>query len=175
MNAPLGWSKIVVDFSDVAGWTSTEEFVSVALFPDFDQAAGTVAQSYYVDNLSFNGALTPSIPVVVPKVKPSASKAATTAGTAKVAKTLTAGKGTWTGSATIAYTYKWYRCTVASATTAKAVPTASAKCATISGATKSTYKLASADVGKYVRVLVTATNTAGTAYSLSKTTSKVAK
>ena len=175
VNAPLGWSKIVVDFSDVAGWTSTEEFVSVALFPDFDQAAGTVAQSYYVDNLSFNGALTPSIPVVVPTVKPSASKAATTAGTAKVAKTLTAGKGTWTGSATIAYTYKWYRCTVASATTAKAVPTASAKCATISGATKSTYKLASADVGKYVRVLVTATNTAGTAYSLSKTTSKVVK
>ncbi len=175
VNAPLGWSKIVVDFSDVAGWTSTEEFVSVALFPDFDQAAGTVAQSYYVDNLSFNGALTPSIPVVVPKVKPSASKAATTAGTAKVAKTLTAGKGTWTGSATIAYTYKWYRCTVASATTAKAVPTASAKCAAISGATKSTYKLASADVGKYVRVLVTATNTAGTAYSLSKTTSKVVK
>ena len=175
VNAPLGWSKIVVDFSDVAGWTSTEEFVSVALFPDFDQAAGTVAQSYYVDNLSFNGALTPSIPVVVPTVKPSASKAATTAGTAKVAKTLTAGKGTWTGSATIAYTYKWYRCTVASATTATAVPTASAKCATISGATKSTYKLASADVGKYVRVLVTATNTAGTAYSLSKTTSKVVK
>ena len=175
VNAPLGWSKIVVDFSDVAGWTSTEEFVSVALFPDFDQAAGTVAQSYYVDNLSFNGALTPSIPVVVPTVKPSASKAATTAGTAKVAKTLTAGKGTWTGSATIAYTYKWYRCTVASATTAKAVPTASAKCATISGATKSTYKLASADVGKYVRVLVTATNTAGTAYSLSKTTSKVVR
>ena len=175
VNAPLGWSKIVIDFSDVAGWTSTEEFVSVALFPDFDQAAGTVAQSYYVDNLSFNGALTPSIPVVVPKVKPSASKAATAAGTAKVAKTLTAGKGTWTGSATIAYTYKWYRCTVASATTATAVPTASAKCATISGATKSTYKLASADVGKYVRVLVTAKNTAGTAYSLSKTTSKVVK
>ena len=175
VNAPLGWSKIVVDFSDVAGWTSTEEFVSVTLFPDFDQAAGTVAQSYYVDNLSFNGALTPSIPVVVPKVKPSASKAATTAGTAKVAKTLTAGKGTWTGSATIAYTYKWYRCTAASTSTTTAAPTASAKCATISGATASTYKLASADVGKYVRVLVKATNTAGSAYSLSKTTSKVVK
>jgi len=175
VNAPLGWSKIVVDFSDVAGWTSTEEFVSVALFPDFDQAAGTVAQSYYVDNLSFNGALTPSIPVVAPKVKPSASKAATAAGTAKVAKTLTAGKGTWTGSATIAYTYKWYRCTVASTSTTTAAPTASAKCATISGATASTYKLASADVGKYVRVLVKATNTAGSAYSLSKTTSKVVK
>jgi hypothetical protein len=175
VNAPLGWSKIVVDFSDVAGWTSTEEFVSVALFPDFDQAAGTVAQSYYVDNLSFNGALTPSIPVVAPKVKPSASKAATAAGTAKVAKTLTAGKGTWTGSATIAYTYKWYRCTTASTSTTTAAPTASAKCATISGATKSTYKLASADVGKYVRVLVKATNTAGSAYSLSKTTSKVVK
>jgi hypothetical protein len=98
--------------------------------------------------------------------------AAAVGGTAKVAKTLTAGKGSWNGTATITYTYKWYRCSVSSSKTATAAPTSSAKCATISGATKSTYKLAKSDIGKYVRVLITAKNTAGTAYSLSKTTSK---
>ena len=171
VNAPKGWSKIVVDFTDVAGWTASEEFVSVILFPDFDVAgAGDV---FYVDNLAFNGAITPSIPA--PKVKPSVKTAAAVGGTAKVAKTLTAGKGSWNGTATITYTYKWYRCSVSSSKTATAAPTSSAKCATISGATKSTYKLAKSDIGKYVRVLITAKNTAGTAYSLSKTTAKVAK
>ena len=169
--APLGWSKITVDFTDVAGWTGTEEFVSVILFPDFDVAgAGGI---FYVDNLAFNGATTPAIPV--PAVKPAVKTAASISGTAKSAKTLTAGKGSWTGTATIAYTYKWYRCTVASTKTATTAPTSTAKCAAISGGTKSTYKLASADVGKYVRVLVTAKNSAGSTLSLSKTTSKVVK
>jgi hypothetical protein len=174
--APLGWSTITVDFTDVAGWSSTEEFIGVTVFPDFNQPAGTVALAYYVDNLAFNGATTPAITVVAPKVKPSVRTAASVMGSStKVAKTLTAGKGLWSGSSTIAYTYKWYRCSVSSTKTATTAPTSSAKCATISGATKSTYKLAKADVGKYVRVLITAKNTAGTAYSLSKTSKKVVK
>ena len=169
--APKGWSKITVDFTDVAGWTGTEEFVSVIMFPDFDVAGA--GDAFYVDNLAFNGATTPAIPV--PAVKPAVRTAASVAGTAKVAKTLTAGKGTWTGTATITYTYKWYRCTVASTKTATTAPAASAKCVAISGGTKSTYKVASADVGKYVRVLVTAKNSAGSTLSLSKTTAKVVK
>lgn len=169
--APKGWSKITVDFTGVAGWSASEEFVSVILFPDFDVAGA--GDAFYVDNLAFNGATTPAIPL--PKVKPTVKTAAAVGGTAKYAKTLTAGKGSWTGTATISYTYKWYRCSVSSTKTATTAPTSSAKCATISGATKSTYKLAKSDIGKYVRVLITAKNTAGTAYSLSKTTSKVAK
>jgi hypothetical protein len=165
--APKGWSKITVDFTDVAGWTSTEEFVSVIMFPDFDVAGA--GQAFYVDNLAFNGATTPAIPA--PKVKPSVRTAASVAGTAKVAKTLTAGKGLWSGSSTITYTYKWYRCSLSSTKTSTSASTPS-KCATISGATKSTYKLAKSDIGKYIRVLVAAKNTAGTAYSMSKTTSK---
>ena len=171
VNAPLGWSKLTFDFTASPGWTSTEEFVSVALFPDFDMvAAGGI---FFVDNVAFNGATTPAIPV--PAVKPSVKTAATATGTAKVAKTLTAGKGSWNGTATITYTYKWYRCTVASTAAATAAPTASAKCTAISGAASSTYKLTSADTGKYVRVLITAKNAAGTAYSLSKTSAKVVK
>ena len=170
----VGWQTLTFDFTNVAGWTSTEEFVGLTLFPDFNVAGANT--TYYVDNVAFNGATTPAIPTTPVAVKPAVRVAATVAGTAKVGKYLTAGKGTWTGTATIAYTYKWYRCTVVAKTATVALPTSAAKCSTISGATRYTYKLASADVGKYVRVLVTAKNSKGYAYSLSKsTTGKVAK
>jgi hypothetical protein len=170
----VGWQRLTFDFTNVAGWTATEEFVGLTLFPDFNVAGANT--TYYVDDVAFNGAATPTLPAVVVAVKPALRTAATVAGTAKVGKTLTAGKGSWTGTATIAYTYKWYRCTVVAKTATTALPASSAKCSTISGATKSTYKLAKADIGKYVRVLVTAKNSKGYAYSLSKsTTGKVAK
>ena len=101
---------------------------------------------------------------------PVRSVAATVSGTAKVGSTLTARNGTWTGTAPIAYTYKWYRCTLIGKAVAVTAPTSAAKCVAIAGAIKSTYKLVAADKGKYVRVLVTAKNPVGTAYSLSKTT-----
>ena len=169
--APLGWSRLTFDFTNVAGWSADDEYVSVAIFPDYNQVPGDVAQAYFVDNLAINGATTPAIPVAA--VKPSVRTAATVAGSSvKVNGTLTAGKGTWAGTATITYTYKWYRCSVSSTKTATTAPTSSAKCATISGASKSTYKLTRTDVGKFVRVLVTAKNAAGSTLSLSKTTSK---
>jgi hypothetical protein len=104
---------------------------------------------------------------------PTRSVAATAFGTAKVGKTLTVKKGTWSGSATIVYTYKWYRCSALGKTALITAPSSSAKCAAIAGGTKSSYKLAKSDKGKYVRVLVTAKNAAGTGLSLSKSTAKV--
>jgi hypothetical protein len=171
LTAPLGWSRLTADFTNAAGWLATEEYVSVAILPDYEQSPGEVALTYFVDNLAFNGAVTPAIPVA--KVKPTLRTAASIAGSSfKVGATLTAGKGTWTGTPTITYTYKWFRCTVAATTAGTAAPAASAKCATISGATKSTYKLTKTDIGKFVRVLVTAKNAAGSTLSLSKTTAK---
>ena len=168
VTAPKGWSKITVDFSDVVGWTDSEEFVSVIMFPDFDVAGA--GDAFYVDNLAFNGATTPAI--AAPKVKPSVRAAASLSGTvAKVGRTVTARTGLWNGSAAITYTYKWYRCAV-SATKAATSSSTPAKCVVISGATKSTYKYAKADIGKYVRALVSAKNSAGTAYSMTKTTKK---
>ena len=101
---------------------------------------------------------------------PTRSVAASITGTAKVGKVLTAKNGTWAGTAPIAYTYKWYRCTVVGKTATTAAPASSAKCSVIAGKTLSTYKLVAADKGKFVRVLVTATNPAGTGLSLSKST-----
>jgi hypothetical protein len=170
----VGWQRLTFDFTNVAGWSADTEYGDLTLFPDFNVAGANT--TYYVDNVAFNGAVTPALPTPVVAVKPAVRVAATVAGTAKVGKTLTAGKGSWTGTATISYTYKWYRCVAKGTVTSKGAPLASAKCSTISGATKSAYKLAKADIGKYVRVLVTAKNSKGSSYSLSKTTSlKVAK
>ena len=65
-------------------------------------------------------------------------------GTAYFGNTLTASTGTWSGSATITYSYQWKRAGVA-----------------ISGATASTYVSTASDVGSTITVTVTATNAAG--------------
>lgn len=79
-------------------------------------------------------------------------------GSAKVGSTLTATPGTW-GPGKIKLAYQWYR--------------GSTK---ISGATKTSYKLTTKDVGKTVKVKVTSKTTAfASASKTSKATAKVAK
>jgi hypothetical protein len=92
-------------------------------------------------------------------------------GTTTVGKTLTAAKGTWTGYPTPTFTYQWYACTRAVTIARTTVPST---CVQISGATRSTFKLTTAQRGKYVAVLVTGTSLRTTATTwLSKTTAKV--
>jgi hypothetical protein len=87
-----------------------------------------------------------------------ASAPPTVGGVLKVGRTLTAAKGTWTGTPTPTYAYQWYRCTA----TGVAAATVPDTCTVIAGATKSTYKLLAADkTAGYIRVKVTATSTAG--------------
>ncbi len=70
-------------------------------------------------------------------------------GSATPGQTLSSTTGTWTGSPT-SYAYQWQDCSAAGA-----------NCTNISGASASTYKLGSGDVGDTVRVVVTASNAAG--------------
>ena len=87
-----------------------------------------------------------------------ASAPPTVRGVLRVGRTLTAAKGTWTGTPTPTYAYQWYRCTA----TGVAAATVPETCTVIAGATKSTYKLLTADkTAGYIRVKVTATSTAG--------------
>ena len=53
---PKGWSQVTIDFNQVEGWSSDEEYTSITFFPDFIGSAGSVGNSFYVDNFSFNGA-----------------------------------------------------------------------------------------------------------------------
>jgi hypothetical protein len=91
-------------------------------------------------------------------------------GTATVGRTLTA-RGTWVGYPTPTLRYQWYACTRAVTAARSTVPST---CKRITGATRSTYRVTSAQRGKYVAVLVTGTSLRTTATTwLSKTTAKV--
>ena len=87
----------------------------------------------------------------------------TISGTAQVGQTLTASPGSWTNGPT-SYAYQWKQC-----------DSSGGNCVAISGATLSTYVLQRADLGKTVRVSVTASNDAGTSAPATSTqTARVA-
>jgi hypothetical protein len=86
----------------------------------------------------------------------------TISGSAVVGQQLTATNGTWDGTQPISYTINWQSCNVD-------VTSCSGN-----GKKGSTYTVASADVGKRLRVKVTAKNSVGSSTGLSDTTATVA-
>jgi hypothetical protein len=140
--------------------------------------AGATASTYEVQNADIGSALR----VVVTASNAANSVAATSgatagaqgnspagtgvpsiSGTPRHGETLTATNGSWTGSAPISYDHQWRRCDASGAS-----------CVNIAGATGSTYELQTADVGSTIRVVVTASNMAGSADALSGQTAVVA-
>jgi hypothetical protein len=83
-------------------------------------------------------------------------------GTPVVAGTLTATVGVWTGTAPLLYAYRWLRCDADGAA-----------CVEIAAATGTQYTPASADLGRRLRVEVTARNAIGTAAATSNPTAQV--
>ncbi|HEY2542105.1 MAG TPA: hypothetical protein VGH92_03550 [Gaiellaceae bacterium] len=71
-------------------------------------------------------------------------------GTFEVGQQLTGSTGVWTGTAPITYAFQWYRCDAGGA-----------HCASVHGATKPTYRLVTADVGKTIGFTVNATDATG--------------
>jgi len=92
---------------------------------------------------------------------PRNTSAPTISGTAREGNTLTAHNGGWANAPT-SFAYQWQRC--------GAYGTG---CADISGATKQSYTLASADVDHTVRVQVTASNADGQATAASATSALI--
>jgi hypothetical protein len=76
-----------------------------------------------------------------------------------VGRTLTADRGSWAGSPTLAYAHQWERCDAAGDA-----------CADIDGADRPAYALTGADLGHRLRVRVTATNGLGTTAAQSDAT-----
>jgi hypothetical protein len=74
---------------------------------------------------------------------------------------LTANPGTWKGTAPFTFGYQWSVCV------------RRRKCSPISGATQSTYRATTSNIGEQLRVRVTATNSAGSASSSSLDSAKV--
>jgi RHS repeat-associated protein len=94
--------------------------------------------------------------------KPLSRTAAAISGAAQEAQTLSAAAGVWEGAPSLSYGYQWEHCN-----------SSGTGCASISGATGSTYVLGSGDVGYTMRVVITASNTSGSAASTSEATAVV--
>ena len=84
------------------------------------------------------------------QVKPSNQSPPTLSGTPEVGRTLTANAGSWTGTAPISFVYRFQRC-----------DKDGGGCFTGGSTTQRTYVVAPSDVGKTIRVRVTATNSDG--------------
>ena len=89
-------------------------------------------------------------------------------GTPQAGSTLQATRGSWSGSPT-SFRYQWTRCPVTGS-----APDAS-NCAAIGGATNDRYVPGSADVGRRLRVRVSATNAHGSNTAASNATAVIAK
>ena len=87
----------------------------------------------------------------------------TITGSAKVGQTLSADSGTWTGTAPISYTYQWQTCDASGGS-----------CLDHANATAASYVVSGDDLGKTLRVVVTAANRAGTTAAISAATEPVA-
>jgi hypothetical protein len=83
-------------------------------------------------------------------------------GTAQEGQTLNANQGTWAGTQPMSFTQQWRRC-----------DTTGTGCNDIAGAASASYTITPADVGHVLRVVVTATNSAGTSNAASNGTSVV--
>jgi hypothetical protein len=85
-----------------------------------------------------------------PVVVPENTEPPMVVGTAQDGQIVTAKDGEWTGEDPTAFTYQWQSCDAAGAS-----------CGNIAGATAKIYRVATADVGKRLRVQVTAKNASG--------------
>jgi hypothetical protein len=168
--AAQGANSFTFDFSTTGTWSGSKIYTKLVIFPDFLVPTTVPPAIYYFDEIAINGGITSALPSVAPSntVNPTITNK-----TFKVGTTLSSLKGSWLGTGNVVYKYTWYRCTVSSKTVSIAAPTKAQKCSTISGQKSSRYKLTKSDKGKYVRLLVTATNTLGSAYLLTKSTGKV--
>jgi hypothetical protein len=122
-------------------------------------AAGShnIAASYTGDS-NFTGSSSSAQTVTVQSpsplpTKPSSTSAPVASGTPTVGQTISGSTGGWAGTTPISYTYQWQLCNPG--------------CANIAGAISSSYTLLPADAGAKLLVLVTATNSGGSAQTSS--------
>jgi len=94
---------------------------------------------------------------------PTNTTAPTISGTSKEDSTLTIDHGAWVGSPAPTFTYQWQRCDATGGS-----------CTDLAGASATTYKAVTADVGDTLRVKVTALNSHGSTLATTSETTLVA-
>ncbi len=99
---------------------------------------------------------TPAVAIAPPR----RSKAPAISGTPRDGALLSAVGGTWKGTTPLAFSYQWQSC-------------AGRVCSPIPGATGSSYRATTSQIGHKLRVAVTATNSAGSASATTRASGKV--
>ena len=132
------------------GSTYTVQAADVGSTIDCAVTASNGGGSATVDSPPTVPAIAAAAPTVVspPTVVP--------AGEPAVGVTYLSTPGTWSGTPVITFTYQWYRC-----------DSTGTSCTAIAGATAADYVLTAADVGTWLEVQVTATNTGGSLTAVS--------
>lgn len=106
------------------------------------------------------------------KQPPTNSVAPSVSGATTVGSLLSGNSGVWSGSPTLSYEYRWYRCTNSS----KSTPSPSGCSALTDGSSEPgalSYEITAEDLGGYLRLRVDASNTVGTVSLYSAATSVV--
>jgi hypothetical protein len=110
-------------------------------------------------NVAGSSSVTTSVTGLIEGVRPANMVLPSITGLLKDGQLLTASTGTWSGTTPISYSYQWQLCNLLGK-----------ECANIAKATGSTYLLGLLDVGLPLRVVVTATNVAGSIPATSNAT-----
>jgi hypothetical protein len=105
--------------------------------------------------------------VAAPAAPPRATAEPTISGRAEQGRTLSASRGSWTGTGPISFAFRWVRCPQDGGRAD------GSNCVFVQGATSSRYQLGAADVGFRMRVRVTGTNSEGSQTVASNPTATV--
>jgi parallel beta-helix repeat protein len=154
------WNGTQGNVADQVGFTASGNSVTNPLFADrnaknFSVPAGSACAADVP-----SGGTTANAPQTIPAppaapVAPASVTPPALSGTARSGSALGATAGKWSGTAPLTFAYAWQRCDRTGAT------------CTATGVTSSSYMLGTADVGSMLRVVVTATNAAGSASATS--------
>lgn len=155
------WDGAQGNVGDQVGFAASGNSVADPLFTDrstkdFTVPAGsTCAADVPSGGTTASAPQAPAPPPPPSAVAPASVTAPTLSGTARSGFELTASAGTWNGTMPLTVAYDWQRC-----------DRTGAGCAA-TGVTTSSYSLSTPDVGSTLRVVVTATNAAGSASAAS--------
>ena len=150
------WQRCASTCSAIGGATSATYQATP------DDVGSRLAVTVTASNTAGNASATSAQTAIVAAAPPSNTGLPVITGTPRSGSTLTTTNGAWNGTPPLNYTYRWERC--------DATPT----CSAIQGApSSSTYTLTDADIGSTIRVVVTASNTGGSASSTSARTNVI--
>ncbi|HTQ68304.1 MAG TPA: hypothetical protein VMI13_06385 [Solirubrobacteraceae bacterium] len=141
--------------------------ISKATGPTLSLLSGLIGDTVRVvvtaTNVAGSTSKTSAASGVVQGILPSYTEAPSIVGSLVEGQLLSATSGSWSGSQPISYAYQWFQCNAAGE-----------GCSEISKATGSTLALASGLIGDTVKVVVTATNVAGSRSAVSAPSGVVA-